>query len=111
MQKATTVSREVLNAIVGHIVKHFHPQRVILFGSQARGDATESSDLDLCVVMDTQGKPSQEIARQIEQAIAPLAPTILWRDRPLRVPIQVHVFSPDEFEGALLWAQDTGVLL
>ena len=104
MPKVTRISREVLNAIVGHIVERFRPQRVILFGSQARGDATEGSDLDLCVVMDTQGKPPQEIARQIEQAIAPFAPTFLWHDRTLRVPVQVHVFSPEDFEGALLRA-------
>ena len=104
MLKVASVSREVLNTIVKHIVERFQPQRVILFGSQARGDATESSDLDLCVVMDTQGKPPQEIARQIEQTIAPFAPTFLWHDRPLRVPVQVHVFSPEDFEASLLRA-------
>jgi predicted nucleotidyltransferase len=104
MLKVASVSREVLNTIVKHIVERFQPQRVILFGSQARGDATESSDLDLCVVMDMQGKPPQEIARQIEQAIAPFAPTFLWHDRPLRVPVQVHVFSPEDFEASLLRA-------
>ena len=33
------------------IVKNFDPQKVILFGSQARGDASEGSDIDLLVVM------------------------------------------------------------
>jgi HEPN domain-containing protein len=34
------------------IVEHFQPQQVILFGSQARGEATRDSDIDLLVVVD-----------------------------------------------------------
>lgn len=34
------------------IVDHFHPARVILFGSQARGDAGPHSDTDLLVLLD-----------------------------------------------------------
>ena len=34
------------------IVAYFKPQRVILFGSRARGEATRDSDLDLLVVVD-----------------------------------------------------------
>lgn len=33
------------------IVRGFHPLRLILFGSWARGDAREGSDLDLLVVL------------------------------------------------------------
>ncbi len=102
MKKAMTVEQDVLHAIVQRIVERFRPQRVILFGSQARGDAHEGSDIDLCVVMETQGKSPQEIARQIEREVAPLAPTILWQGKTLRVPVQVHVFSPEEFEASLL---------
>ncbi len=34
------------------IVAYYRPQRVILFGSQARGDAGANSDIDLLVVVD-----------------------------------------------------------
>jgi predicted nucleotidyltransferase len=34
------------------IVAHFNPQRVILFGSTARGEGGPDSDLDLLVVVD-----------------------------------------------------------
>lgn len=37
------------------IVERFHPERVILFGSQARGTAGPDSDVDLLVVMDVEG--------------------------------------------------------
>jgi predicted nucleotidyltransferase len=36
--------------IVKLIVESYHPQRVILFGSQARGNATSESDYDLLIV-------------------------------------------------------------
>ncbi len=45
------------------IGRKFRPERVILFGSYARIDATEDSDVDLLVIMD-HTKP-----RNIEQAI------------------------------------------
>ena len=34
------------------VVEYFKPQRVILFGSRARGEATRDSDIDLVVVVD-----------------------------------------------------------
>jgi uncharacterized protein len=34
------------------VVTHFHPQRVIVFGSVARGGAGPDSDIDLLIVLD-----------------------------------------------------------
>lgn len=45
-------------------------QRVILFGSWARGDANEESDLDLCVVLDEVPSPWEELRRMDD---------IMWR--------------------------------
>jgi predicted nucleotidyltransferase len=42
---------EIIDIMVHEIVTHFHPEQVILFGSQARGDASANSDVDLLVVM------------------------------------------------------------
>ena len=39
-------------ATIGAIVRSFKPRRVILFGSQARGDAGRDSDVDLLVTFD-----------------------------------------------------------
>jgi uncharacterized protein len=41
---------EALQSAVERIVASAHPSRIILFGSYARGDADEGSDLDLLVV-------------------------------------------------------------
>ena|SRR5690242_10120181 len=40
-----------LSEAVDRIVRKFHPVRIILFGSWARGSAREDSDLDLLVVL------------------------------------------------------------
>lgn len=40
-----------LSIIKRRIVRRFHPERIILFGSQARGDAQADSDIDLLVVV------------------------------------------------------------
>jgi uncharacterized protein len=38
--------------LLDHVVAYFRPQRVILFGSHARGDAGPDSDIDLLVILD-----------------------------------------------------------
>jgi len=45
-----TVSEDMLEGIVGEIVRLARPDRVILFGSAAAGHMTADSDLDLLVV-------------------------------------------------------------
>lgn len=44
--------RDWVPGMVEEIVDGFSPRRVILFGSVARGDETEESDIDLMVVFD-----------------------------------------------------------
>lgn len=39
-----------LSEVVDRIVSKFHPEKIILFGSWACGEAREDSDLDLLVV-------------------------------------------------------------
>ena len=50
-----TTTRAAIDRLVQRIVPKFQPQQVILFGSQARGDARADSDVDLLVVMDFEG--------------------------------------------------------
>ena len=53
------------------IVTRFDPVRVILFGSQARGDAGTHSDVDLLVILDEVKDRRQEAIR-IRQILADL---------------------------------------
>lgn len=45
------LNRETIQAITQLIVERFQPEQVILFGSVARGEDDENSDLDLLVVL------------------------------------------------------------
>ena len=40
-----------IGRICDEIVRQFHPLRIILFGSHARGEAEPASDIDLLVVL------------------------------------------------------------
>lgn len=44
---------EEIMRITLQLVSAFSPEKVILFGSQAKGTATESSDIDLCIIVHT----------------------------------------------------------
>jgi uncharacterized protein len=63
-----TAVRVPIGRMVKRIVKKFHPERVILFGSQARGDAGPDSDVDLLVVMDFEGA-ARDKRLEIRQAL------------------------------------------
>jgi len=56
------VARRDIRAFVQRIADEFSPERVVLFGSYARGKPTEDSDVDLLVVM-------QHDKRNIEQSL------------------------------------------
>ena len=46
-----TAFEPVVTRMVALIANEFEPERIILFGSRARGDARPDSDVDLLVVM------------------------------------------------------------
>jgi uncharacterized protein len=62
----TTFSRDRLisapdvpNELLHPVVAYYQPRKVILFGSQARGDAGDDSDFDLFVVVDDDTPPER----------------------------------------------------
>jgi uncharacterized protein len=73
----------LLTELMQRIIDISDPQQIILFGSQARGDAGPDSDLDLLVVKEAVETPRAEAAR-IYRALASL-----------RVPVDVVVARSD----------------
>ena len=80
-----TEIREALDKMVQRITERFRPERIILFGSCARGEVTKDSDLDLLIVMHVDGSRRQK-ANEIDMALA---------DR--TVPLDLIVVTPEQF--------------
>lgn len=47
------IETKQINEIVSRIANHYHPEKIILFGSYARGNYNDNSDLDFILVKDT----------------------------------------------------------
>jgi uncharacterized protein len=58
MHSARLIHR-VPRDLLDPVVEYFRPQRVILFGSRARGEATRDSDIDLLVIVDDDTPPEK----------------------------------------------------
>jgi uncharacterized protein len=76
----------LIHEMVTRIVERFDPERIILFGSAARGESGRDSDVDLLVVMRVDGS-RREKAVEIGVAV---------NDIP--VPKDIIVTTPEEFE-------------
>ena len=50
------VTIQQIEEVSRRIAEEYHPDKVILFGSHARGEATEDSDVDLLVIMPFEGQ-------------------------------------------------------
>jgi len=47
------IDSKQINNIVNKIALNYNPERIILFGSYAKGNFTDNSDLDLILIKDT----------------------------------------------------------
>jgi uncharacterized protein len=100
------ISTEQIQQAVARLVAASNPLKVILFGSYARGDATEASDVDLMVIERELPDKFAEMVR-LRQVV-----------RPLRIPVDVLVYSQDyvaewgHLPGSVLyWALQEGKVL
>lgn len=60
VDKRKRIPQKAIDQVVEQIVEKFKPQKIILFGSYARGNPRPESDVDLLVVMDTPLKASKQ---------------------------------------------------
>lgn len=77
---------EEIERMVGRIVEGFDPQKIILFGSYARGTSGPDSDVDLLIIMNVMGS-KKDITIQIDRALI---------DR--RLPLDIVVVTPEDVE-------------
>ncbi|HOX38880.1 MAG TPA: nucleotidyltransferase domain-containing protein [Candidatus Brocadiia bacterium] len=82
--------QKAIDQAVNRIVERFDPEKIILFGSRARGDAGDGSDMDLLIIMKVEGsrrKKAVEIGIELHD---------------VRIPKDIIVTTPEDFE----WRKD-----
>ena len=80
------VDEELLKEMVRRILEVTQPDKIILFGSYARGNATESSDIDILIIQPSD-LPRYKRATPIRLALLGLFPS---KD--------IVVYTPEEVE-------------
>ncbi|MEW6556405.1 MAG: nucleotidyltransferase domain-containing protein [Elusimicrobiota bacterium] len=73
--------QQTINDIIG-----YEPEKIILYGSAARGEFTEQSDIDLLIIK----KTDKDIFDRIGEVLK------LLRNNPL--PVEPIVLTPEEFQ-------------
>lgn len=76
---------EILRAIVTKIAQAINPQRIILFGSWARGERGPHSDIDLLIIQESTLPRPQRYAR---------VRRLFWG---MGLPMDILVYTPQEF--------------
>ena len=102
------MNNEFVSIMTERIVREFDPLQIILFGSQARGDAAQDSDIDLLIVFEKLAdKDKRKTAVDIRVALADLP-----------VAKDIVVTTPEELEhhrtrigSVLRYAQQEGKIL
>lgn len=84
------VTRGALEAFTQRLVAHVAPERVILFGSMARGEARWDSDADILVVMPFEG-PSRDMVKAMLDKAEP------------EFPLDLHLRRPEEIAPRYRW--------
>jgi predicted nucleotidyltransferase len=85
----------LLEQAVAALVKTFNPERIVLFGSRARGNACDDSDLDLLVIAESTEPLHARMARA-HHAL-----------RGLPAAVDVFVCTPAEVERYRNWLGHT----
>ncbi len=79
--------KPVIEEMVRRIAERFHPERIILFGSHARGNAGPDSDVDLLVVMRGVEGRRRKTATAIDLALLGI-----------ELPTDILVVTPEDVE-------------
>jgi HEPN domain-containing protein/predicted nucleotidyltransferase len=86
VSSASEVESAPLRRIVRRLVEAVDPERILLFGSRAKGTASGESDLDLCVIAEMEGD-RRERRNRLHELVRP------EHDGP----VDVLTFTPAEF--------------
>jgi len=75
---------KLIDEIIRRIVNAIQPEKIVLFGSRARGEARPESDMDILVIANSQ-EPRYRRSSRLYHILSDIL-----------VPMDVLVYSPDE---------------
>jgi uncharacterized protein len=75
-----------IDSITAQLIEKYRPEKIILFGSAARGDAALDSDVDLLIIKSDTPPFSADGIMEVS--------SLIERD----VPVDFLVYRPEEFE-------------
>lgn len=90
---------KTLPQAIKRIVAELKPEKIILFGSYANGNPTPDSDVDLFVVIETNGG-NKEMYRAVSRLLYPR-----------QFPVDIIIKTPKEVEEALKGGKDNGFFI
>jgi predicted nucleotidyltransferase len=97
------ITPDQISRAVDCLAQAARPERILLFGSHARGDARDDSDLDLLIIESEVADRAAEMVR-LRRVL-----------RPMRIPADILVYSRDDVVrwgdqpgSALFWALREG---
>lgn len=79
-------TNQIISSIVEKIRKDYNPEKIILFGSYAKGTSGYDSDIDILVIRDStlrRDERDQEIRRSL---------------REIKFPLDIFVYTPKEVD-------------
>jgi predicted nucleotidyltransferase len=79
------LDREI-ESITAQIIKKYAPEKIILFGSAARGDLTPDSDADFLIIKKDTPLYGVDRIRQLSRIIS------------RNIPVDFLIYRPEEFE-------------
>ena len=102
-------TQELLNEVVRRVVAVAHPEKIILFGSAARGTMRPDSDLDLLVIKaDVKRRETARLIRRALEGLEPLLPKDVIVVTPADVQkygdVVGYILRPALREGRVLYA-------
>lgn len=108
MEKTEIVNRK-LAEIVSRLVEAYEPERIYLFGSEARGDAGPDSDFDLLVVVPNEAPPEMKRSRLAYERLwgtGVAADVLVWTKESFDSRLHLRASLPATVlrEGKLLYA-------
>jgi len=98
-----------IQAMIDTIVQTVHPSRVILFGSYATGNASQDSDIDLCIIekdaFNAQRSRRKETAKLYKALSSYAIPKdlLLFSEEELNQEQNQHLIQPIQQQGKVLY--------